>query len=59
LEDSGNYSSTKFQQHAHDKYFGTRQSDIEPESLPGLHILRETETRKIEQKLRRILEKDV
>jgi hypothetical protein len=48
-------SEPKFQEYAHDKYFNTKQSDIEQPATPGIHILRETEIKKMKKKLKEIL----
>jgi hypothetical protein len=52
-----NNSDIKFQRYAHDKFFNSRQTDIEPETKPGLNILRSTQMKKIAEKLRKILTK--
>jgi len=44
-----------FQRYSNDKYLSTKQSDIESVPLPALRILRTTETKKLEKKLRKIL----
>ena len=48
-------SDVYFQRYSHDKFLSTKHSDIETEALPALRILRKTATKKLDQKLRKIL----
>ncbi len=48
-------SDTLFQRYSHDKFLSTKHTDIETPAQPSSKILRATATRKLDQKLRKIL----
>lgn len=53
---AGTYSAEfAFQRYSHDKFFDTRQSDIEPDAKPRGETLRTEQMKKLGKKLREIL----
>tara|TARA_R110000868_G_scaffold4119_18_gene25068 strand:- start:280 stop:474 length:195 start_codon:yes stop_codon:yes gene_type:complete len=53
---AGTYSSENlFQRYSHDKFFDTRQSDIEPDAKPRTDISKTAQMQKLGKKLTEIL----
>lgn len=53
---AGTYSSENlFQRYSHDKFFDTRQSDIEPDAKPRADISKTAQMKELGKKLKEIL----